>query len=348
MWIGLLYVVAVVNAKNLGGKALGHWTSGMSADTASCEFTFQVQGSATCQQVADSQAMPLSSFRKLNAWIDCSQHLGDETIVCVPSNSSQDTEPTKNGSTVSVTQTQTVDFLLASPSPIAKITTTSTSPSTSTLTSTTTTTTILPSPSPSLTPSPLPLPEPSPEPAPISIPIEVPQPPPELEQEFQQIDPVQPVPPQPSPPPPPAPSQHPQPQPPSQPPATSSNSIDVNECLNLFNSARAQYNPSVGALTWSQRLADLAQQSVNYNAASGCCDASCHILSGGMTGIAQNLFCGVLTCGTAFDGWVTLEAGFQGGHWSNIVGYPTNYAFMGCASSGAGGGGVVCNFSWLA
>ncbi|ORY45718.1 hypothetical protein BCR33DRAFT_716351 [Rhizoclosmatium globosum] len=122
--------------------------------------------------------------------------------------------------------------------------------------------------------------------------------------------------------------------------------VDQGECINLFNQARQIYYPSAPGLTYSERLASLAQQAVNYNAGYGCCDSTCHILSGGSTGIAQVLFCTMMTCGQAYDGWVTQESYYWGPHWRIIVGYPDSYPYVGCANSGAGVGGIVCNFSF--
>ncbi|KAI8842233.1 hypothetical protein BJ741DRAFT_592561 [Chytriomyces cf. hyalinus JEL632] len=132
------------------------------------------------------------------------------------------------------------------------------------------------------------------------------------------------------------------------PPATPNFNVDQGECISLFASARSEYNGgNVNPyLTFSDRLAELAQQSADMAASAGCCDESCHTLSGGGSGIAQNLYCGQLSCGSAYQGWVTDEASYQGGHWSTIVGYPADYPYFGCAVSGANGGAIVCNFSW--
>ncbi|KAJ3049991.1 hypothetical protein HDU99_008778, partial [Rhizoclosmatium hyalinum] len=116
--------------------------------------------------------------------------------------------------------------------------------------------------------------------------------------------------------------------------------VDQNECIALFDQARQIYYPSAPMLTYSARLAGQAQLSVNYNAGYGCCDSSCHILSGPGTDIAQVLYCTMMTCGQAYDGWVTQEASYQGGHWRNIVGWPNAYPYVGCANSAAGVGGI--------
>ncbi|KAJ3400900.1 hypothetical protein HDU80_006503 [Chytriomyces hyalinus] len=130
--------------------------------------------------------------------------------------------------------------------------------------------------------------------------------------------------------------------------ATPNYNVDQGECISLFASARSEYNGgNVNPyLTYSDRLAELAQQSADMAASAGCCDESCHTLSGGGYGIAQNLYCGQLSCGSAYQGWVTDEASYQGGHWSTIVGYPADYPYFGCAVSGVNGGAIVCNFSW--
>ncbi|KAJ3235429.1 hypothetical protein HDU81_000436, partial [Chytriomyces hyalinus] len=125
-------------------------------------------------------------------------------------------------------------------------------------------------------------------------------------------------------------------------PAAPNYNVDQGECLSLFASARSEYNGGHvnPYLTYSDRLAELAQQSADMAASAGCCDESCHTLSGGGSGIAQNLYCGQLTCGSAYQGWVTDEASYQGGHWSTIVGYPADYPHFGCAVSGVNGGAI--------
>ncbi|KAI9340561.1 hypothetical protein BDR26DRAFT_861353, partial [Obelidium mucronatum] len=321
---GLLVVLAAcVEGKKLGGLALGHWTAGMRVETANCEYTFEVQGSATCQQVADLNAMPLQVFQKLNPWLDCGKLLSEFTIVCVPSESSTKQKSVPDGNVSSD------NVIVTDKAVISSVATSFTRTTSTTLSS------LIPS-SPSPSPAPLLASLPSPLPvAPVAI-----QPPPAFPEVQQPQQPEAPAEPQFAPI-----EQQPEPQQPQQEQQrVSSISIDANECLSLFNSARAQYNPSIGGLIWSDRLASIAQQSVAFNAGSNCCDASCHILSGGMTGIAQNLFCGVQSCQQAFHGWVTEEAAYQGGHWQNIVGFPTNFPFIGCASSGDGVSALVCNF----
>ncbi|KAJ3235430.1 hypothetical protein HDU81_000437 [Chytriomyces hyalinus] len=131
-------------------------------------------------------------------------------------------------------------------------------------------------------------------------------------------------------------------------PASSPGGVDAGSCIAEFARARSIYNGgNVNPyLSWSGRLSDLAQQSADYAAGYNCCDASCHTLSGGGSGIAQVLFCGQFSCSSAYNGWVTDEAPYQGGHWSIIVGYPVDYPYVGCAVSLLGGGAIVCNFSW--
>ncbi|KAJ3024194.1 UNVERIFIED_CONTAM: hypothetical protein HDU68_008284, partial [Siphonaria sp. JEL0065] len=128
-------------------------------------------------------------------------------------------------------------------------------------------------------------------------------------------------------------------------PAPQPSYVDQGACISLFNQARGQYNPGAGSLTFSQRLADQAQPAVDYNAGSGCCDSSCHILSGAGTDIAQVLYCSKTNCADAYYGWVSAEAPYRGGHWQIITGSPTAYRYVGCAVSLANGGGIVCNFS---
>ncbi|ORY45716.1 hypothetical protein BCR33DRAFT_716349, partial [Rhizoclosmatium globosum] len=122
--------------------------------------------------------------------------------------------------------------------------------------------------------------------------------------------------------------------------------VDKANCKALFDMARSQYNPAVGALTWSDNLAGLAQYSADLSASTGCCDETCHTLSGGGTGISQNLYCGQTSCADAYDGWVTQEASWQGGHWRTTVGWPVDYPYFGCAVSTDGVMAIVCNFSW--
>ncbi|KAI8839362.1 hypothetical protein BJ741DRAFT_599153 [Chytriomyces cf. hyalinus JEL632] len=131
-------------------------------------------------------------------------------------------------------------------------------------------------------------------------------------------------------------------------PASSPGGVDAGSCIGEFARARSTYNGgNVNPyLSWSGRLSDLAQQSADYAANYNCCDASCHTLSGGGSGIAQVLYCGQFSCSSAYNGWVTDEAPYQGGHWSIIVGYPVDYPYVGCAVSLLGGGAIVCNFSW--
>ncbi|KAI9340540.1 hypothetical protein BDR26DRAFT_351931 [Obelidium mucronatum] len=128
-------------------------------------------------------------------------------------------------------------------------------------------------------------------------------------------------------------------------PASAPVGVDQSECIALFNGARQQYFPAAGGLAFSQRLASQAQPAADYNAGSGCCDASCHILSGPGTDIAQVLFCSKTTCASAYQGWVTDEAPYRGGHWAIIVGNPVSYRYVGCAVSGLNGQAIVCNFS---
>ncbi|KAJ3216958.1 hypothetical protein HDU81_001004 [Chytriomyces hyalinus] len=131
-------------------------------------------------------------------------------------------------------------------------------------------------------------------------------------------------------------------------PASSPGGVDAGSCIAEFARARSTYNGgNVNPyLSWSGRLSDLAQQSADYAAGYNCCDSSCHTLSGGGSGIAQVLYCGQFSCSSAYNGWVTDEAPYQGGHWSIIVGYPVDYPYVGCAVSLLGGGAIVCNFSW--
>ncbi|KAJ3139366.1 hypothetical protein HK100_011771 [Physocladia obscura] len=112
--------------------------------------------------------------------------------------------------------------------------------------------------------------------------------------------------------------------------------VDISSCISLFDTARSEYVSNQDGLTWSDNLASLAQQSADYSASSSCCDDTCHTLSGGSTGIAQNLYCGETSCDNAYDGWVTQEASAWGGHFANIVGYPVDYPYFGCAVSYSG------------
>ncbi|KAJ3017555.1 UNVERIFIED_CONTAM: hypothetical protein HDU68_011587 [Siphonaria sp. JEL0065] len=119
--------------------------------------------------------------------------------------------------------------------------------------------------------------------------------------------------------------------------------VDAGSCKQVFDQARQYYNPGVDWLTWSDNLAGLAQYSADFSADNGCCDRSCHTLSGGGTGIAQVLYCSKTSCADAYDGWVTQESYYNGEHYLIIIGAPNNYPYFGCAVSTNNGGAIVCN-----